>query len=139
VLRIRRDDPERFDLSIADAVNDLVVRPGILRRDDVERDVQQPGNLRAMLGFHEIAAPDQTRHVRVEPRAHRVALAGDAVRARAGFADVAGHQGEIDDRLRGTRALVALIHAHRPPERNRLAAMDAFRAAIDFADGQTGF
>ena len=92
-----------------------------------------------MLGFHEIATTDQARDIRVEARPHRVALAGDAIRAGAGLADVARHQCEIDDGLRSADGFVALVHAHRPPERNGFAAMNALRTAIDFANGQTSF
>ena len=55
------------------------------------------------VGVREIVAAEQVRGVAEQPRTHRVALAGDGVRAGAGPADVAGHQREIDDGLRRAR------------------------------------
>ena len=55
-----------------------------------------------------------------QPRAHRVALSGDRVRARARPPHVAGDQGQVDQALGSPRPFVALVDAHRPPERYRL-------------------
>ena len=98
-------------------------------RDSV--DAQDAGDLRAMLGVREVVAAEQVRRVAEQPRAHRVALAGDRVRAGARPADVAGHQRQVDDRLRGADALVALVDAHRPPERDALAVVNQLGESLD--------
>ena len=82
------------------------------------------GDFVAVVGVGEIMAADEAGDVRKEARAHGVALAGDAVRAGAGAADVAGHEREVDDGLGGAGGFVALVDAHGPPEGNAFAAGD---------------
>ena len=77
-----------------------------------------------MGGVGEVAASEQVRRVREEPRAHRVALAGDRVGPGPRPADVAGHQGQVDRGLSSLDALMALVYPHRPPERDPLAPRD---------------
>ena len=82
-------------------------------------DPETLGDFRAMLARLEIVAAKQIRRVAEQPRTHRVALAGDRVGTGARPADVAGHQRQVDDRLRRADPFVALVDAHRPPERSR--------------------
>ncbi len=108
-----------------DAFDDLVVGPTVLGRGCGRR--RCPGCRRPSarcVGVREVVAAEQVRRVAEQPRAHRVALAGDRVGPGARPADVAGHQGQVDDRLRRAHALVALVDAHRPPERDALALVD---------------
>ena len=139
MCRVRRDDPETLDPAISDALHDLVVSQRIPGGNFFRRDVEQARNVRAMSGVEKVASAEQARRVGEQPRAHRIALAGDAVRARAGAAEVSGHQGEIDDGLRGARGFVALIDAHGPPETHGLARADGFGEAEKLSDGETRF
>jgi len=59
----------------------------------------------------EIVSTQQVRGVAEQPRAHRVALAGDGVGSRAVLANVARHEGEIDDALGRPDPLMALVDA----------------------------
>src|SRR5262249_11311501 len=118
---VRGNDPERPDLTAADAIDDLVVRPTRLTRNALFGNVQQHTDFSAMLGVFEIVPAVEARDVRIDSRTHRVALTGNAVRPRAGPPDITGHQGKIDDGLRRASRLVTLIHTHRPPERDALA------------------
>ena len=111
-------------LPLADALDDLVVGPAGFRRDAVLGDAEDAGDLGAVVGVGEVVAAEQVGGVGEEPRPHRVALAGDRVRPGPGPADVAGQQREVDDRLRGADPLVALVHPHRPPERDPLLLVD---------------
>ena len=81
-------------------------------------------------GFIEKAAAEEAGGVAEEAGAHRVALARDGIRPGARSADVARHQRQVDDGLRGADALITLVHAHRPPERNSLAFVNR-AGAID--------
>ncbi len=118
------DDPEGADLAGVDGVDDLVV--GEIRGggDDGFGDVEDVGDFGAVGGIGEVVAADEAGDVGVEAGAHGVALAGDAVRAGAGSADVARHDGEVDDGLGGAGGFVALVDAHGPPEGDALAAGD---------------
>ena len=98
--------------------HDLVVGPTRLAGNARRVDAQDAGHLGAVLRVGEIVAAEQVGGVAEQPRAHGVALAGDGVGAGARPADVARHQGQVDDRLRRAHALVPLVHAHRPPERH---------------------
>src|SRR5262245_97823 len=92
-----------------------------------------------MLRVLETPSAEQRSRIRKKTRTHRIALAGDRVRAGSGPADVAGEQREIDERLRDARGLVALVHAHRPPERNGAAARDRRCERADVFRGEPGF
>ena len=118
------DDPQPLDLPIRDALHDLIVGEAVLRGHAGLVEVENSRHLAAMLRVQEVMSAEQIRRVAEQPRAHRVALAGDGVRAGAGPPDVAGHQREIDDGLRGARSFVALVHAHRPPEGDALALVN---------------
>jgi hypothetical protein len=83
-------------------------------------------------------AGEHVGRIRVKPGAHRVTLAGNRVGARPDPPDIAGHQREIDDRLSRARRLVALIHTHRPPERNTVPAMDRRRKSLELLGTQSG-
>ena len=122
--RVGGDDPEAADLPRADALDDAVVRPARASGDAILGDVEQRGDLGAMGGVGEVVPAEQVRRVREEPRAHRVALAGDRVGPGPRPADVAGHQGQVDRGLSGLDALMALVYPHRPPERDPLAPRD---------------
>ena len=87
---------------------------------------QNGSDLFPMLGVEKIVTAEKISRVGEQARAHRVALAGDGIRAGAGPADVAGHQREIDDCLGGAGGFMALVYAHRPPERDAFAAMNCF-------------
>ena len=121
---IRRDHPQPFDLPARDPIHDLIVRERVSLRDARRVDAENAGDFFAMLRVEKIVTAEQIRRVGKKPRAHRVALSGDRVRAGPGASDVPRHQREIDDRLRRARGLVALIHAHRPPKRHALPAID---------------
>ena len=126
-------------LPAQDAFDDLVVGPAVLGRECAPR--RCPACRRPCarcVGVGEVVAAEQVGRVAEQPRAHRVALAGDRVGAGAGAADVAGHQREVDDRLRGAHALVALVDAHRPPERHALAVVDRRGEALDRSARQAG-
>ena len=88
-------------LPAQDALDDLVVGPAVLASGCAPR--RCPGRRRPSSrcsGVGEVVAAEQVGRVAEQPRAHRVALAGDRVRAGARPADVAGQQREVDDRLR---------------------------------------
>ena len=132
VRTVGGDYPKPFDLTVANAVDDLVVSPARLRRNAIHRHPKRCTDTGAMLGIGEVMSTDEARHVGVESRAHGVALTGDAVRTGAGPADVAGDQGEVDDGLGRAGRFVTLINAHRPPERHAFPAMDR---RSEFLDG----
>ena len=90
--RVRADDPQPLDLSAEDAFDDLVIGQTILGGDDGRVDAQDAGDLFAMPGIFKVVSAEQIRRVAEQPRAHRVALASDAVGSGAGATDVAGHQ-----------------------------------------------
>src|SRR5690606_15354005 len=119
--RVGGDHPQPFDLAAQNAFDNLVIRPTIAVGDAFDGKVKLLGDLLAMLGILKIMPAEQTGRVAKEPRAHRVALAGDRVGSRPRPADVAGHQSEIDETLCGPHALITLVDAHRPPERNAAA------------------
>src|ERR1043165_5109352 len=114
--RIARNDPERLYFSRANAIDDFVVGYRVLRGNTLNGNIQHARYVRAVLGLQEITSANRARDVGVEARAHRIALAGDAICAGSGPPDVTGHQCEVDDGLRSARGFVALIHAHRPPK-----------------------
>ena len=136
--RVGGDDPERLDLARLDAVENLVVGQAVPRGNVFHGHTQQPGNFLAMLGLGEIVAADQVGRVAEEARAHRIALAGDGIRSRAGPPNVPGHQRQIDDGLRRAGGLVPLIHPHRPPERNAFALMDGLGEPVELFEGKAG-
>jgi hypothetical protein len=124
VRRVRRNYPEAFDLVIRDPFDDLVVSQTILIGNSVYVDAENPRDLCPIFCIQKIMAAKHICRIRKKPGAHRVTLAGDRVGARPGPPDIAGHQREIDDRLRRARGLVALIHTHCPPERDTPPPMD---------------
>src|SRR4029077_10628552 len=87
-------------------------------------DAENPRDLCPIFCIQKIMAAKHICRIRKKPGAHRVTLAGDRVGSRPGPPDIAGHQREIDDRLRRARGLVALIHTHCPPERDTPPPMD---------------
>ena len=119
-------------------VDDAVVRPARASRDALLGNVEQRGDLGAVGGVGEVAPAQQVRRVREEPRAHRVALAGDRVGPGPRPADVAGHERQVDGGLRRLDPLVALVHPHRPPERDPLAPLDPLGGVDDRLGGQAG-
>ncbi len=125
------DDPEASDLAGGDPLEDLVVGQAALAGDAPLVDGQDLGHRPAVFGVGEVAPPEQAGRVAEEARAHGVALPGDRVGAGARAADVAGHQGEVDDRLGGAGGLVALVHPHGPPERDPLARVDQLGQGLD--------
>ena len=106
VGRVGGDDPQALDLALQDAFDDFVVGPTVLMRGcGLTWMPSTLATLLAVLGVGEIVAAEQVGGVAEQARAHGVALAGDRVGAGAGAADVAGHQGEVDDGLRGAHRL----------------------------------
>src|SRR6185369_4654449 len=79
-------------------------------------DPQEAGHFGTMLGNFEIASAEKVRGIAEEPRAHRVALTGDRIGPGPRPADVAGHERQIDQALRGPHAFVTLVDTHRPPD-----------------------
>lgn len=96
------------------------------------------GYLGSMVRVRKVAAAEQTGSVAEQPRPHGVALAGDGVGARADLADVAGQKGQIDYCLGGAYGLMALVHAHGPPEGDPLPLVYGVRQILDPAGWQAG-
>ena len=97
-----------------------------------------PATLLAMLGIGEVVPAEQVGRVAEQPRAHRVALAGDRVRAGAGPADVAGHQRQVDDRLRGADPLWLWLTPIVHQNETRLPSWIVSAKSLDLLDGQAG-
>ena len=91
-----------------------------------------------MLGVGKVATAQQVRGVAEQPRAHRIALAGDRVGAGSRPADIAGEQCEIDDALGDARAFVTLVDSHRPPERDALRFADRAGDSAEDISSDTG-
>ena len=119
--RIRADDPQSFDLITQNAFDDSVVCPAILSRNHRLLDSQCASDFSAMISILEIVLPQQIGRVTEQPRAHRIALAGNRIGSRSGATDLACDQGQIDDGLRCADSLVTLIDTHGPPEADSLA------------------
>ena len=74
---------------------------------------------------------DEIRRIAEKTRAHRVALAGDAVGPGAGTSDITCHQSEVNDGLGRAGALMRLIDAHCPPEGDAFAFVNHLGKAVD--------
>src|SRR6185369_4625490 len=96
---VRADDPQPLDAPLANAIDDLVVSQGVGGGNPFDGKAEDLRNLRAVIDVEKISSAEQSCRIGKEPRAHRVALAGNAVGAGARPPDVAGHQGEVDDGL----------------------------------------
>ena len=119
-----------------DPLDDLVVGQAVLGGDPSRRGCRACRRpCRGASALREVVAAEQAGGVAEEPRAHGVALAGDRVGAGAGPPDVAGHQRQVDDRLRQAHRLVALVDAHGPPERDALAARGSRSANATISSG----
>ena len=137
VRGVRANDPQPFDFSAENALNNFVVGPTILSGDRSGVDVENIGNLFSMFGIGEVMSAQQIARVAEEPRTHRVALTGYGIRTGTGSANIASHQGEVDNRLRRANALIALIDSHRPPEGNTLATVDGLGESVKLFCGQS--
>src|SRR5690606_6878477 len=82
--RVRGEHPKPADLSSERRFEDLVVSEARDPRNTRLVDAQQRGHLAAIVRAREVAPTEQVRGVAEQARAHRVALAGDGVGARAG-------------------------------------------------------
>ena len=135
VVGIGGDDPESFDFAFVDGFDDLVVgvAGGVL--DLVVFDAHEAAHFFAVGGVAEVVSAKEVGGVGEEARAHGVALASDGVGSGTGLADVAGHQLQVDDGLRGTNSLVALIDAHGPPPGDAFVGLrDEFCERFDLLD-----
>ena len=132
VARVCRDNPQASDFAIQNLFQNLVVGQGVLGGNDIFRDVENFSDLFAVVGIGKIPSRQQSRGVRKQPRAHGVTLTGDGVGAGTGAADVACHQGDVDDGLSRPDALVALVDAHGPPERDPAMVRDEVGQPVDF-------
>src|SRR5690606_26865189 len=119
-------------------LEDLVVGEARRPRDPRLVDAEQRRDLAAIARVREITPSEEVRGVAEEARAHRVALSGDGVRSGPRAPDISGHEREGDDRLRGAHALVALVHAHRPPEAHALAVANQLGELEDARRGKAG-
>ena len=135
---VRRDHPEAADFAAQDPLEDLIVGEARLARNAFHRNPENLRHFVAMLGVLEIAPAEQVRRVAEQPRAHRVALSRDRVRARARAADVSREQGEIDQRLSDANAFVALVDAHGPPDAHALSVADELRESRDGVGREPG-
>jgi len=134
------DDPEAFDFTTFDAVDNLVISPRRFGGDAVFGNVEDVGDFLAMFGIGEVVAAEEGGGVGKEAAAHGVALAGDGVGAVAGLADVSGEEGEVDDGLGGADALVRLVHAHCPPEGDAFTFLGDFVGeGFDFRSSEACF
>ncbi len=122
--RVGGDDPEAADRPGLDAVDDPVVRPARSSGNALLGNVEQRGDRSTIGGVREIATTQQVGRVREQSRAHRVALAGDRVGPGPRPADAAGQERQVDRRLGRLHPLMALVHPHRPPERDSLGPRD---------------
>ena len=136
---VRGDDPQAANFAAQNAFQNAMVRPACFVRDRCLVDVEHVGHFAAIDRIREVVPAEQIRRVAEQPRAHRVALAGDRVGAGAGPADVAGHQRQVDDRLGGAHGLMALVDAHRPPERNSFALVNRAGKLLDRLGRQPRF
>ncbi len=138
VRRIGADHPKAADLAGLDPLDDLVVCPARPAGDPVFRDLEHAGDLGAMVGVGEVVSAEEVGGVREQPRAHRVALAGNRVGSGAGSAHIAGHQCQVDDCLGGFHPLMALVDAHRPPEGDAGSFVDPRGRVANHASGESG-
>jgi hypothetical protein len=61
--RVRADDPQPLDLFTKNSLDDAVVGPAILVRDQPDVDAQHVGHFLAMRGILEVVAAQQVRRV----------------------------------------------------------------------------
>ncbi len=124
VRRICADNPQTANPSPQNSFHNLIVWQRVLGRYQSRVDAQNVGDFFAMFGVGKIVASQQIGRIAEQPRAHCVALTGNAIRPGARPSDIAGHQCEIDDRLSGADSLMTLVDPHRPPEGATFAEMN---------------
>ena len=137
VTRVRAEDPETFDFTGVDSFNDLVVGDRRFLCHKIRIDAYDIRKALSLIFIREVTAAEQAGRVGEETGAHGVALAGDGVAAGAGLSDIACHESEVHDAVRGPYSFVALVDAHGPPERNCLAIMDQVDQLHDLLSRKT--
>src|SRR5882672_6730056 len=130
------DNPKPFDFSGVNAIDNLVVSPGILGRNTVFPEAQNTGYFLSMASVEKVVTSQKICCVREKARTHGVALTCDRIRPGSGTSDVAGHQGKIDDGLGCAGGFVSLVDTHRPPEGDAAASMNGVCKTAQLANAQ---
>ena len=113
---VGRNNPKSSDRPRPDSFDDFAVGPTRSIGNVLFRNGQGSCDLASMIFVGEVPSAKKVCRVAEESRSHGIALAGDGICAGPWPPHISRHQSNVDDRLCGANAFVALVDAHGPPE-----------------------